>query len=81
MIMVKFPRRTFLHLVATALGALTVPVVTHAVAQPETGAREVPARIVPVPNTVSPQMQKIHRTADQPRLEGLDREWGYTPNH
>jgi acetyl esterase/lipase len=60
--MMKRPhRRQFVHLIAGApvlLGGLHPT--TPAVAQSgEPGAREVPARSIPVPDTVSPQMQAI----------------------
>jgi hypothetical protein len=54
----NFPRRLFLHL-ATA-GVMIVLVDQYGFAQ--TGAptsRQVPARVLPVPTTVSPPIQKI----------------------
>jgi monoterpene epsilon-lactone hydrolase len=54
----KLRRRQFLHLAAGA--AVTVLLGQYASAQTSIpGPREVPARILPVPTTVSPQMQKI----------------------
>jgi epsilon-lactone hydrolase len=54
----NLPRRLFLHLAAA--GVMTVLSVQHGFAQTAVPIpREVPARILPVPTTVSPQMQKI----------------------
>src|SRR5947209_4474188 len=58
----KLPRRQFLHLAtgAAALPASAFQPVEKAAAQPVSeGTREVPARTIPVPETVSPQMQAI----------------------
>jgi epsilon-lactone hydrolase len=52
------PRRHFLDLAAT--GVMIVLSVQYGFAQTAVpNPREVPARILPVPTTVSPQMQKI----------------------
>jgi monoterpene epsilon-lactone hydrolase len=58
---VKLPRRKFLHLAAgaAALPAVTFQSFEQAAAQSVLATREVPARALPVPNTVSPQMQAI----------------------
>ena len=66
----KLPRREFLHLAA---GAAALPVsaqlVDKVAAQPVTaGAREVPARILPVPDHVSPQMRAIISQPPNPRF-------------
>jgi epsilon-lactone hydrolase len=54
----NLPHRLFLHLAAA--GVMTVLSVQHGFAQSAVPIpREVPARILPVPTTVSPQMQKI----------------------
>jgi epsilon-lactone hydrolase len=58
----KLPRRQFLHLAAgaAALPASAFQPFEKAAAQPVSdGTREVPARRIPVPETVSPQMQAI----------------------
>src|SRR5437868_5528178 len=44
-----------------------------AAAQSSPGAREVPARVLPVPTTVSPQMQKISGTPLRPTWKVLPR--------
>ena len=67
----KFPhRRRFLHLAAgaAALPAYIVPYLQRAAAQsPPTGMLEVPARMLPVPDTVSPQMQALIARPVNPR--------------
>ena len=62
----KFPRRQFLHLAA---GAAALPTLrTNACAQATSaGGREVPARMLPVPDTVSPQMQALIGRPPNPR--------------
>lgn len=55
----KFARRTFLHLAAAAGAAPLVSDKAAAQASISPTIREVPARPLPVPETVSPQMQAI----------------------
>lgn len=67
----KLPRRRFLHLAAgaTAMPTFAVQSFDKAVAQSiSAGTREVPARILPVPDTVSPQMQAIIGRPPNPRF-------------
>lgn len=66
----KIPRRQLLQLVAgaVALSACIVPSAQRAVAQSApTGMLEVPARLLPVPDTVSPQMQALIARPLSPR--------------
>jgi hypothetical protein len=66
----KLPRRNFLHLAAgaAALPAYIVPHLQRAAAQSApTGVLEVPARMLPVPDTVSPQMQALIARPVNPR--------------
>jgi monoterpene epsilon-lactone hydrolase len=66
----KLPRRRFLHLAAgaAALPAYIVPYLQRAAAQSApTGMLEVPARMLPVPDTVSPQMQALIARPVNPR--------------
>ena len=66
----KLPRRRFLHLAAgaAALPACIVPYLQRAAAQSApTGMLEVPARMLPVPDTVSPQMQALIARPVNPR--------------
>jgi len=65
------PRRRFLHLAAgaAALQACEVQSLQQAAAQSvATGPREVPPRLLPVPDTVSPQMQAIIARPVNPRF-------------
>ena len=56
----KLHRRRFLNLAAGASVVPTLEMVTLAAAQPgPPGTREVPSRSIPVPDTVSPQMQAV----------------------
>ena len=67
----KLARRKFFHLAAgaAALPSLAVQFNNKAVAQSVTpGTREVPARTLPVPDTVSPQMQAIIGRPPNPRF-------------
>ena len=66
----KLARRNFLHLAAGAsvLPAYLAPHVRRAAAQSApTGMLEVPARTLPVPDTVSPQMQALIARPISPR--------------
>ena len=62
----KLPRRKVLHLAAGA--AFAVPSSDKAAAQSvSAGSREVPARTLPIPDTVSPQMQAVIARPLNPR--------------
>ena len=66
----KVPRRNFLHLVAgaAALPVCAVPYSQRAAAQSAPpGMLELPARMLPVPDTVSPQMQALIARPVNPR--------------
>jgi acetyl esterase/lipase len=66
----KLPRRTFLHLAAgaAALPAFNIQIIEQVSAQPASaGTREVPARTLPIPDTVSPQMQVLIGRPVNPR--------------
>src|SRR5262245_40541203 len=53
-------RRQFLHLAAGAAALPAVSLIGPAAAQSiPTGVREIPPRSIPVPDTVSPQMQAV----------------------
>jgi monoterpene epsilon-lactone hydrolase len=62
----KFPRRQFLHLAA---GAAALPALSSKATSQTllAGAREVPARTLPVPDTVSLQMQSLIGRPINPR--------------
>jgi epsilon-lactone hydrolase len=66
--MKNFPRRQFLHLAAGAAALpCTLNVSPTAAQSVSTGSLDVPSRTIPVPDTVSPQMQVIIGRPINPR--------------